>query len=233
MGGLRVFTFSADWGLPTIGPFALKLLAWLRLHDISFEQIFEDNPAKGPLGKSPWVEIDGRAIADTDVIITMLAQRHGIPIEEDRTREEALAGTFKTAFEERFHQILEWELFVHPAGAKYVDKLAKVSFPPVIHYAVAWWMKRHFKRQLYARGIARHDDRRIAELGRAEIDRLAMLLEGRLYLTGEEPVLADLAVFGQIAPPLYWPMRTPVAEYLKQNTTVRAWAERIKQRCFG
>jgi hypothetical protein len=29
MATLKVFTFAPDWGLPTVGPFALKLLACL------------------------------------------------------------------------------------------------------------------------------------------------------------------------------------------------------------
>ena len=59
MSGLTVFTFSADWGLPTTGPFALKLLKWLELAGIPFHQQFEDNTAKGPKGKNPWIELDG------------------------------------------------------------------------------------------------------------------------------------------------------------------------------
>ena len=31
MTTLRVFTFTPDWGLPSAGPFAIKLLAWLEL----------------------------------------------------------------------------------------------------------------------------------------------------------------------------------------------------------
>ena len=48
MSTLRVFTFSAGWGLPTTGPFALKLLAWLNLAGIPYEQTFEDDSAKAP-----------------------------------------------------------------------------------------------------------------------------------------------------------------------------------------
>ena len=35
------------------------LLAWLKLAGISYEQVFQDDPRKGPKGKSPWIEIDG------------------------------------------------------------------------------------------------------------------------------------------------------------------------------
>ena len=50
---LRVFTFAPEWGLPTVGPFALKLLAWLELAGIPYEQVVDGNPRKGPNGKNP------------------------------------------------------------------------------------------------------------------------------------------------------------------------------------
>ena len=64
---LRVFTFSPAWGLPSSGPFALKLLKWLELAGVEFEQVVEDLPNKGPKGKNPWVEIDGQRIGDTEI----------------------------------------------------------------------------------------------------------------------------------------------------------------------
>ena len=62
---LRVFTFAPDWGLPTVGPFALKLLAWLELAGIPYEQVVEGNPRKGPKGKNPWIELDGELPLNT------------------------------------------------------------------------------------------------------------------------------------------------------------------------
>src|SRR5215211_5878746 len=62
MTTLRVFTFAPDWGLPTVGPFALKLLAWLELARIPYEQVIEANPRKGPKGKNPWIELEGERI---------------------------------------------------------------------------------------------------------------------------------------------------------------------------
>ena len=47
MATLKVFTFPPDWGLPTVGPFALKLLAWLELAGLPYEQVYEANPRKG------------------------------------------------------------------------------------------------------------------------------------------------------------------------------------------
>ncbi len=68
---IRVFTFAPDWGLPTVGPFALKLLAWLELAGVPYVQVVEPNPRKGPKGKNPWIELDGEPIGDSEVIIAL------------------------------------------------------------------------------------------------------------------------------------------------------------------
>jgi len=56
---LKVFTFSPAWGLPTSGPFPLKLIKWLDLSGLPYRQVYEDNSMKGPKRKSPWIELDG------------------------------------------------------------------------------------------------------------------------------------------------------------------------------
>jgi glutathione S-transferase len=237
---LRVFTFSADWGLPTTGPFALKLLAWLRLSGIAYAQSFEDRSGKGPLGKSPWIEWRGERIGDSGAIIAVLAEAFGVPVDpaappagHEGERGLALARALATAFEERFHQVLEWELFVHPAGAAYIDAPVRRQLPRPLAAPVASQMKRHFARQLHARGIGRHPPEKILALGRAEVETLAMAVDGRAFLCGKRPGLADLCVFGQVMPMLAWPMRTPVADALKATPAVAAWAERIRALAFG
>lgn len=234
LSDLRVFTFSADWGLPTTGPFALKLLSWMRLAGIAYEQTYQDDSRKGPLGKSPWIEHRGRRIGDSDVIIRYLSGAFGIPLDDGlNDRDRAIGDAFKTAFEERFHQVLEWELFVHPAGAVYIDSQARAKLPPVVRGVVAASLKRHFARQLHARGIGRHPPATIADLGRAQIDMLSGFLGDRPFLFGDRPSLPDLAVFGQVAPLVSWPMQTPVAQYARSVPNVRALIQRIAELSFG
>lgn len=88
MADLVVVTFSAGWGLPSQGPFALKLLKWLDLAGLAYVQRFEDLPQKGPKGKNPWIELDGERIGDTEVIIELLAKRSGFDIDAGLAPEE-------------------------------------------------------------------------------------------------------------------------------------------------
>lgn len=153
MSTLQVYAFAPDWGLPTVGPFALKLFAWLGLHGIAFDHRVENNAGKGPQGKSPWIEEDGRRLGDSDAIIAHLSRRRGIANDEGLSAAEAGAGhAWKRCFENHFHQVLEWELFVHPEGASYMNRWIRKDLPPVVGGLVARSVAQHLARQLHARG---------------------------------------------------------------------------------
>jgi glutathione S-transferase len=103
-------------------------------------------------------------------------------------------------FEEHFHQILEWELLVHREGAAYMRATMASKMPPLMGTLVYWMVRSHFRRQLFARGIARHVPKVIEAKGRADIDALAAFLDDRPFLLAQRPTSADIAVFGQLAP---------------------------------
>lgn len=227
MSDLTVYTFSPAWGLPTSGPFSLKLVAWLKLNAIPYRQVIENNAAKGPQGKSPWIEDAAGRLGDSDAIIAHLS--HGI---EDRAMpdDEPCAHFAKTAFEERFHQVLEYELLVHPAGVAGFEDLVRAEAPRLggVVSAIA---RRHFRRQLHARGLTRRTPAQIESIGRSDIDALETLLAERRFLGGEALSRADLAVFGQVAPMLNWPMQTPVALHAKTRRAILGWHAALREAC--
>jgi len=234
MPALRVFTFSPDWGLPAGGPFDLKLLAWLNLAGIFYEQAFQDDTRKGPKGKNPWIELDGERIGDTEIIIDLLGKRFGVDLDHDLAAEQrALGHAWRRTFEEHFHQVLEWELFVHPAGAAYMKARLEAKMPPVIGTLAFNMMRSHMRKQLHARGLARHSPHIVEEKGCADVDALAAFLEGRLYLVADRATSFDAAVFGLLAPMVYWPMQTPVAQHVRSVPSIKAYVDLMKQRCFG
>ena len=229
MEPLRVFTFAPAWGLPTSGPFALKLLAWLDHHGIPYRQEIENRPNRGPLGKSPWIEQGRLRMGDSNVIIRHLAVERGLP-DPSRCDTAAQAANLglRIAFEERFHQILEWELFVNPAGRREMRAMIRTLTPPLIGPLVFAQMARHFGRQLRARGIGRLTPAQITDEGRRLLDALALRLEnGSGWLDAGGPGLTDFAVWGQVAPMLRWSMSTPVADHAKAIPTLSAWHDKI------
>jgi hypothetical protein len=228
MTTLQVYTFAPAWGLPSTGPFALKLLAWLGAEGIPHRQVVENRADKGPLGKSPWIARGGARMGDSDAIIRTLAAERGQPDPtRARTADEACAQAMRLAFEERFHQVLEWELFLHPAGADGMRDFLRGQLPPLLRDAVFASLRRHFRRQLHARGLGRLTPAEIETEGRALLAMLALRVAEGGWVSPAGPDLPDFAVWGQVAPLLHWPMRTPVAEAAKADSAIADWAARV------
>jgi len=224
---LKVFTFSPAWGLPTSGPFPLKLIKWLDLSGLPYRQVYEDNSMKGPKRKSPWIELDGEAIADSELIIETLAHRSGFDVDQGLSPEQrAVSHAVRRMLEEHLHMIFEYELFVHPAGV--AQSICLVGTIPKPMKGVAHrYMLGHMKRQLHARGIARHEGETIARKGRADIDALEAILGDKAFLVADRPSMADVTAYGFIRPMSVWPMKTPVAEYVKSRPKLLAYLERL------
>jgi glutathione S-transferase len=235
MAEIRVHTFSSLFdGLPAGGPFDLKLLAWLKLADIPHVQVFQDDTRKGPKGKNPWIEVDGTPMGDTEIIIQSLGNRYGIDLDEGLDPQQVAVGhAWRRTFEEHFHQVLEWELLVHPAGAAFMRRFVTGQMPPVLGPLVFRMMQGGMAKQLHARGIARHAPEVIEAKGRHDIDMLSRFLGQRDFLLADRPSVADTAVFGQLAPMMAWPMDTPVSRYLRTVPNLAAYVDRMRTLCFG
>jgi glutathione S-transferase len=232
--GLRVFAFPAAWGLPTNGPFALALLAWLELAGLRYELVEEANAAKGPKRKSPWIELGGETIGDSGVIIRHLAERTGVRLDDWLDpRQRAVALAFSRSAEEHLHQIVEYELFVLEAGWQEMRRLVRKVLPPVVASVLGKGLRRHFIKQLYARGVARHEPEEVARQGREHLDAIATVLGDKPWLFGDRPTVADTAVFGQVATLVFAPFDTPVATHARSLENLATWCERIRGELFS
>ena len=229
MAELKVFTFGPAWGLPTSGPFALKLLKWLDLAGLPYTQVVEHFSQKGPKGKNPWIELDGKLIGDTEIIIDLLARRSGFDIDaglaaEQRGRSHAV----RRMIEEHFHMVLEWELFVHPAGIEGgARQMAREAVPAPLAGVATSYITRHFGKQLHARGIARHAPEIVAAKARADLDALEALIGDGPYLTGTRLSMADVSIYGLLMPMACWPMKTPAADSIKARPALMAYLNRV------
>lgn len=233
---LRVFVFpgwSGGPGVPTLGPFALKLEAWLRLNDIPYQRVVEGNAAKGPKKKSPWIEYGDLRLGDTAFIIRHLEETTGRGIDAWLSPEQAAQSlVLQRMLGEDFHQTFEYELMMRDAGWKFLQP-GLAHIPQPLRWLVATSMRRHFRKQLYARGLGRHTDDEIIAIGRAAVDAFAALLGDKTWLFGDRPCTADATLYGMLAPLILMPVETPVAQHLRTKVNLVRYCERIRDQVFA
>src|SRR5687768_686806 len=79
------------WGMPNFSPFCTKLETYLRMTRISHE-IRDADLRKAPKGKVPYVDIDGKLIGDTRLIIDYLNRKHTNALDSHLTPEQHAIG---------------------------------------------------------------------------------------------------------------------------------------------
>jgi glutathione S-transferase len=226
---LRVFTFGPQWGLPTAGPFGLKLEMCLRMANTAYERVIEDDLRKGPKRKSPWIEQGELRMGDTALILAHL----GLDLDAGLTARERGQGlALRRLLEEHWHQVLEYELFIHPAGRAARSEEFRASMKAPAAWVVGHVLHRHFRRHLFERGLLRHGEREIQALAEADIDAVSAWLEGRQWAIADRPTLTDATVFGLLAVPLWTTQPTPAFAYARGQRVLVDYTERVRARFF-
>ncbi len=215
--GIRIYTFPPGFGLPTTGPFSLKLAMALRMADVPYELCTGDLH-KSPKRKIPWIEVGTVAMADSALVLHWLAETRSVDLERGLTSLQRAHGlALRVLLEEHWHQIFEYELILHPDGAG-------ARLGPA--------MQEHFQRHLYERGMLRHTPDEIAAFGKADLDAVATWLEGRDWAVADHPTLTDCSVWGLLAPSIFSPFPTPCMSHARGLPPIVAFVERVRARFF-
>ncbi len=230
---ITLFMFSPMWGMPTHGPYALKLATWLRLAGIEHGVVHEDDPRKGPKKKSPWIEIGAERMGDSELVIEHLVQRLGVdPDGHLSPLQRAQSLAIRRMFEEHFGPIYDYSFFVLDDGWEHAR--AHFAFLPALLRAVALPMIRSdFKKEAWIKGIGRHDTDQIAKLAAADIDAVATMLGDQPFLFGDAPTLADCTVYGFLALILWAPIPSAPRAHLQTRPQLVAYCERIRDRLWS
>lgn len=232
---IQVFSFGPAWGVPvpTVSPFGLKLVTWLELVGLPYELLIENNPGKGPKGKCPWAVIEGRAIGDSELIMARLRARAELDLDADLTpAQRGLSLAVQRMLDEHYHQVWEHQLFVDEVGWEQ-GKLFFDQLPTPLNLIVRTLARRDLRKQLHARGVGRHSNQEIIQMGIDDLDALDALLADKPYMLGDAPRELDATVFAFVSLTHYVPCSSPLWAHLRTLPRLTAYCDRVLDRCFG
>jgi glutathione S-transferase len=231
---IRLFVFGTGWGVPfpTSGPFPLKLCTFMRMAGIPHEIVIENDPRKGPKGKSPWIEYGDTRMGDSSIIIEHLCKRFGVDLDAHLTAEErARALMIQRAVEEHYHQAFEHQLFLGRGGAERLAEYVS-TLPSVLRFIVPRVLTKQLRKQLHARGLGRHDENEIIAQGKADLDALSRLLGDSRFFLGDRPSSIDACVFGFLGVSIYVNGDNPLFSHAASLGNLKAYCERMRAEYF-
>lgn len=231
---IKLYQFSPLWNLPNASIFCLKLETYLRMANLPFQSVYTNNPRKAPKGKLPYIEDDGRKIADSNLIINYLKQKYGDPLDNDLSAEEgAKSLAIKTLFEEYLYWIMMYSRWIDPQIWPQFNKevFGKMSAP--LKWFIPSLARKKISKQLAEAGMGRHSREEIYAMASEAIQAIATLLGKQPYLLGSRPHSIDATAYGLLANILYSPLDTPLKKYAQQYPNLIVYCHRIKEKYFA
>ncbi|KYF74909.1 hypothetical protein BE11_11500 [Sorangium cellulosum] len=230
---ITLYQGPAAWGIPNISPFCVKLETWLRMAGLPYE-VRPSDMRGAPKGKIPYVEIDGRRMGDSQLIIEHLQRVHGDRLDAHLTPEARARGhVIRRMLDEAFYWVLVYARWVEDDAWAAYRPIFVSLLPPVIGGPLAELIRRSVTRRLRAQGTGLHSREEVYEAGKADLTALAALLGDQPFLLGAEPSSVDAAVYAFLVSILRFPADSPVKRHAEAQANLVAYCERMRQRYYA
>lgn len=231
---LIVHQIPSGWGLPSIGPFSLKLETYLRIAGIAYEVVFDSTPFKGPKGKLPWIEHEGKKIGDSGFIIQYLEKRFGgDPNSGLSAADRAIALSLRRLIEENLYWVMVYDRWMVESNWPLTRQAVLGMIPAPVRAVMAPIARRGVRRQLEGHGIGKHSPDEIHAIGVRDVGAIADFLGDKPYLMGAMPTEIDAVAYGLLANIMLVPVESPVKNAANGRKNLVDYVERIRARYFG
>ena len=233
---IKLYQYNPTFGLPNASPFCLKLETYLRMAALPYEaQAFSMRDfGKAPKGKLPYIDDNGKIVADSTLVIDYLKATYGDQLDTWLSAEQrAIALAFQRLLEENFYWAVVHTRWVESTGWA----TTKAAFFPDLPIPLKWFVpelgRRGLIKAMHGHGIGRHSEAEIYDIGKRDITALADYLAEKPYFMGSTACSFDATAYGFLANLMLVPIESPLKKHALQYPQLAAYCERMRARYFG
>lgn len=222
------------WGLPNIGPFCLKLETYLRMAGVPYRVDPNFNPFRAPTGKVPYIEIDGRLMGDSGLIIDLLEARAEQPLDawlDPLQKAQALA--IRRMIEEHLYFGLGYARWANEPNWSLVRATYFAALPLPLRRLIPELLKKKMMASIKGQGLGRHPEATLFALCVQDIDALAVILGERDWMIGERPSSLDACAYGFLANLIRVPLENPLKQAVLAHPNLVDFCERMQAAYFA
>jgi glutathione S-transferase len=230
---LTLYKCIPAWGLPDISPFCFKLETYLRMAGIPYTPAVGD-ARKAPKKKVPFIEHDGRTVADSTAIIAYLKEVFGDPLDGHLgARERALAEALRAMLEEHLYFVVLYQRWIEDEGwAKYRPVFAEyarnIGVPGLLMPIALASVRRQCVAAIRGQGTGRHSPAEVVAVGKRLFGAVSELLGDKPYVFGDRASSIDATTYAFTASVLMAPFESALKEYGLSLGNLAAYCERMK-----
>jgi glutathione S-transferase len=229
---IKLYTFGPAFGLPDASPFVTKADMLLKLTGLPY-RTERGGLRRAPKGKLPYLDDEGRVVADSTLIRWHLEKTYHVDFDEGLTpRQRGIAWSVEKMLEDNFYWAVADSRWNHDANF--------ARGPATFFRAVPWplrglamrFVRSKIRRILWTQGLGRHSAADLAAIASRDVAAVADVLGDQPYLMGDKPCGADATVFAFVAGALCPLFDTPIRTAAESHPNLVAYAARMQARYY-
>jgi glutathione S-transferase len=229
---ITLYGFGAGFGLPEISPFVTKSEVQLKMAGLAYRKQRAMPPAS-PKGQLPYIEDDGRNIADSTFIRAHIEGKYGFDFDAGLNQKERAQAW---AFERMIEHHVYWAM----VGARWVDPDNFARGPAHFFDGAPEDRREKLREDAQFRvaenyllsGLGRHAPDDDVELALRSIFALSVQLADKPYLMGDKPCGMDATAFGALSGILTPFFESKLRAKAEQYDNLAAYVDRMMGQYF-
>jgi glutathione S-transferase len=229
---ITLYAFGRAFGLPDPSPFVTKTEVLLKMSGQPFERV-EGDVRKAPKGKLPFIEDDGKLVADSTFIRWHLETKYGVDFDAGLNAEQkGVAWAVEKMCEDHFYWAVMDSRWMVDANFDKGPRKFFEKVPAPLRTVIAGMVRRDVRKRLQGHGMGRHSRADIERLAAKDLEAIAGILGGKPYLLGAVPCGADASVFASVTSALSQLFEGPITLAARQHPNLVAYRDRCLARWF-
>ena len=227
---LKLYTFPPAFGLRNVSPFCLKVEMALEHLQIEYEIEEMSNPAKAPKGKLPFIDVQGKVITDSELILDYLDERTDGALYGNLDSEQMARGcAFVRLAEDHLYWLMVASRWIDDSWWPNVDQGFFGSLPFPLRQLVPAVARSRIKKTYKLHGLGLHSLAEQKEFARKDLHAFNAAVESHNYLLGDELSVFDFSVASLMAGLLDNKPATWLTELARDFEPLVAYTERVQQ----
>jgi len=210
---ITLYSYPELFGVADNNGYGLKVFGFLKLAGLPFvhEHIFD--ASKAPRGQLPYIVDDGEEIGDSDTIIAHLIRRHGLTIDDGLTAAQRHTCHLVSRMLDDLYWVMSYSRWKDDAFWP-AFRNALISQHPALTEEGLLKAREFNAMRYHYQGIGRFAPPAAYARGLADLEVLADLVPAQSYVFGDKPTSIDAAIYGFIANIHYYPIETPLKQFV-------------------
>jgi len=230
---IDLYQFQPAFDIPNLSPFCMKIEAFLRISNLPYQIIHQNDPRKAPKGKLPYIRDNGVVIGDSELIMDYLESKHGFKVDGHLSSLEAASQHAAIRMlDEHLYWAIMYSRWIDDQNWTTLRNEMFYDVPPPLSHILANQLRKRMRSALHEQGLGRHSKEDIYKKAQKDIDALANLLGDKTWFGGNYLSKLDLCATAHLSNILIPELHSPLADAIKLNGNLEVYAVRAKKMLF-